>query len=192
MTPGDALEAISEAHSDADEDDESLIEDFVEYRRALTPRGKPIGDRNAYIYVAMNGPCEHSELPIRPTSYDKIAGLRRYNLEASADSTKRGGKANPVYYVEGLHDEESVVECWADANQAIVERSTDAQLNRQTPSRWRPVMRSVLGLTNLSNNPDGNTETSYGGVCGLCGEEYEAYIAYHLKNNCQGGDHATG
>lgn len=184
MTPGDALGAISEARSDTDGDGDSLVESLIELRKSVMPFGMTPGERNAFIRVARSGPCTTEEMCNNANAVDKTMGLQKFNLTPSSPQAKRGGNPTCVYYIEELHDKEEVVRRWVEANETNVRVMSDSGLYRATPREFRSTIASVLEL-NPATNPGGH-KGPQGGVCPMCGEEYEGHLPTHLTNECSG------
>lgn len=133
-------------------------------------RGPKPGSRNAYVYLANNGPQAGEDLPNSPQASDKDAGVRKFNLKANHNggSVNGGGNKAAVYYIEGKHTPESVVRAWKDANELTVERVSGWALNQRAPEKFRSAIREVIGFEREFGGGGGDKESR---ACPFCDKE---------------------
>jgi hypothetical protein len=134
-----------------------------------------------------NGPCSSPDLPNHPRVNDRRDGVRKLNIGNSnlGDHLQGGGRKTPVYYIEGEHDERTVVETWVDNNQKVVEEVSAKALNWRCPKEFRPALKDVLDIE--FSKPEGHGEWERGGTCPMCGEDYSRQLPDHLPD-CGGSE----
>lgn len=143
-------------------------------------------ERNALKYLESNGPTAGVDIPNSPRPSDRQLGVRKFNLQPKRNGavTSGVGAQTYVYYIEGEHTTQEVVDVWVDANEKALEKGNDSSIHWRTPKEFRDAMSEHLG--DLSHNQRGmrRGEHDNSGECPLCGEKYTNSLPNHLP--CEG------
>lgn len=144
----------------------------------MSQKKQPFSDRNAWVYLANNGPSPSTELPNQPHYTDRQDGVRKFNLTSNylGSSAQGGGTKTPVYYIDGKHNPKAVVKSWVENNQLSVEKLSGKALYWRCPEEFRPHLKDLLNIE--FQKPGG--DSGIGGTCSMCGEEYDRHLPDHL------------
>lgn len=134
----------------------------------------------AYDYLIENGPTSRDELPHTITIECREAGVCSFKFRKG-----HNGSGSRVYFIDGEHSEENVIETWASENETIVEKLNDTELHSSCPKRFRAALKDVCDLHLSYGDSDRPVGYTQGGTCPLCGESHSQSLARHLP--CEDG-----
>lgn len=99
-------------------------------------------------YLREHGPATLEELPtVAVTVGDRMDGVWEFypaGCNSPADPT--GDQVTPVYYLEGEHDREAVIQTFLDVNSRVVEAKTRQGLRgilRRQGRQWHDAIDAV-------------------------------------------------
>lgn len=98
--------------------------------------------------------------------------------------TNEEGRAPIVYYIDGVHEPETVVSLWLDAFGEARQETSDWALHKRFADygeAWKSASRELLGPF----DKNGKGSDTAGGTCDICGEDYDCEFGNHLRN-CEG------
>ena len=106
---------------------------------------------------------------------DIPAEKKRFNLKPK-HRPQWEGPMFPVYYRPEAEPED-VIRTWLSANENVVDKLDEWRIHmriaRQYSKEWKEASHEILGPFDVE-------QTSMGGVCEFCGEEYNHSLARHL------------
>lgn len=139
---------------------------------------------DAYTELLNDGPRAFDTHRI--TTAMRRDGVRKFKPTGSTGGGG-GGKASgfganhrAVYYVEGKHEPEAVLESYLEANPHVPENVGDRSLHWricQSYPDFKEASRAVLGPI---NDARGGGDDGTGGECPFCGTEYSRHLPDHL------------
>jgi hypothetical protein len=145
-------------------------------------REQPYSSRNAWVYLANNGPTPTNELPNKPTVTDRQDGVQKFNIQAGAThggGFSGGGQKSGIYYIREKHSKKAVIEAWLEANEKTVKQNNSWSLHQACPESFRPALKDVIDVTQPERENIGGAHEK-GGECPACGQEYTRQLPDHL------------
>lgn len=145
-----------------------------------------------YRALLEDGPQPASELPTSSTisPKDRQAGANRFDPKsnnAQGNAATSGGQTKVVYFIEGVHDPEEIIDVWCEVNERAVERLPSQSLHQRISEYgegWKAASRERFEFHTEgggeNNGPDG-------GECPLCGATYSGALPDHLPCGNEGG-----
>lgn len=161
--------------------------------RELNPREpKDTGPTKAAAFSLLvnKGPQPAGELPYSYVSPEQRRdGVTKFDPKSGNhhNPSESGGKPVPVYYIEGKHSPEIIVQKWLESNEEVVEKRGEKSIHHLISSSgdgFREASRDALGPFEQPHM-DGNDHARQGGECPVCGKEYDGLLPDHLPE-CDG------
>lgn len=109
-------------------------------------------------------------------------GVRKFHPISAyyGDSQTGSGKTRAVFYIDGKHNPETVIQKWLDANPKMTENISNWALHQRVSrygDEWTDASYELLGPFDIGGN---GGEREMGGNCPLCDAEYDRQLPDHL------------
>ena len=133
-------------------------------------------------YLQKNGPSAVSEVPNGGTPLRRLEKLDDFKISLGGYGGSESTRVQSMRfgYIVGEHAADEVIEEWILVHQEALENFSHRAIYYGTPEWLRDAIRSYL----KDDVFDSGGESDIGGVCDICGEEYETNYPYHLRNDC--------
>ncbi len=140
-----------------------------------------------YTQLLNRGPQTMRELDgTRISPKQRQDGVMKFNpsCNASGGYGNPSGRTLPIYYIEGKHTENTVIQKWLEVNDKQLKRVTDPMLHKRISAygtAFKEASREVLDNPATHDGYSGE-DNPYepGGTCPMCGEEYSKNLPSHL------------
>lgn len=140
-------------------------------------------------YLDENEPCPGSVLTVQIRPEQRRRGLCSFDLSGARTNTSMGGATTTVYHLS-MHDPESVLRAWLEANSRFVETSTRrafSHLAGKYGRQWREAA-SDLGRAYLDpaqDEPSPQPAQKSEMMCPACGADDIRNLPRHLRGGCE-------
>lgn len=138
-------------------------------------------DSKIFTHLLNSGPCTADDLPGASTSFGpelRQDGLRKFKIPGGHGDIDAGLGTNqtPVYYADGKHSPESVIEAWRNANQSSLEHLSSWSLHHKIARNYtgfKDASREVFGPFESPNQGGGSGLSD--DDCPFCGSEMSSF-----------------
>lgn len=147
----------------------------------MRTRNRDLG-RGAFKFLIENGPTIFHEMPNTPHFRNVRHGVQAFQVTLGGTGQVASAPEKPerVYYIQGTHDPQDVVDVWAENHQKTIEEAPDRAIHRNTPKKFREAMLEYIEPDYGKGERPGG-----GGDCPICGEYYVHSLPYHMQNDCE-------
>ena len=113
----------------------------------------------------------------------KQDGVRKFNPRSNyhGNAIQGGGQKESIWYIDGKHDPETVIQKWLDVNESRVAELPNKALHwriKEYGEEFKKASREILGPFGEDHN--GQYGGASPGECPICGEDYEFNLPTHL------------
>lgn len=113
----------------------------LQYQFSDRPNPNPKEGTKSVRYLEENGPTPASELPGGVSALDKRLGLAKFSIKLG------GGNPDPVYYLFGQHEPESVIKKFIEVNPELLENRGRKPIVGDVGNygnEWSSAIKSIL------------------------------------------------